>query len=312
MPTGPAPEPPTGAQVELRWDDQSVTVVEVGGGLRSYTAGGRPVLDGYGPDEQCTGGRGQILLPWPNRLRDGRYRFGGGEHQTPLSEPERHNAIHGLVRWANWSVAATDGRQADLALVLHPAPGYPFTLALGVSYRLGPDGLTVSTTATNVGTGPCPYGAGAHPYLTTGSATVDQCLLRAPGTRRLLTDDRGIPTGVAAVEGTEFDFRRARAIGTTILDTGYTELERAADGRASVELTDDRTGVGVDLWMDETYPYLMLFTGDTLAGPERRRGLAAEPMTCAPNALQSGDGLVVLEPGETLTSVWGIRPLPSG
>jgi aldose 1-epimerase len=254
-----------------------------------------------------------VLIPWPNRLRDGRYHFGGEAHQTPLSEPDRHNAIHGLVRWDNWTVAASDANHAVMAVVLHPRPGYPFTLSLRVAYRLGADGLTVTTTATNVGAGPCPYGAGAHPYLTAGAPTIDRCLLRAPGAKRLLTDDRAIPVGDAPVDGTLYDFRRARPIDGAVLDTGYCELDRGPDGRASVELRDGPAGAGVRLWLDEAYPYLMLFTGDTLSTPEhRRRGLAAEPMTCAPNALQSGDGLVVLEPGQSHTSEWGVQPMPPG
>jgi aldose 1-epimerase len=267
------------------------------------------VLDGYGLDEQCTGGHGQILVPWPNRLRDGRYHFGGRDHQAPLSEPAQGNAIHGLVRWDNWTVAASDERGAVMTYILHPRPGYPFTLGLRVAYELGDDGLTVTTSATNLGSGPCPYGAGMHPYLTAGAPTIDRCLLRAPGAERLLTDDRAIPVGTAPVAGTEYDFRQPRRIGATVLDTGYTGLERGDDGRASVELTDERTGTGVAMWMDQTYPYLMLYTGDTLPEPGRRRGLAAEPMTCAPNALQSGDGLVVLEAGESVTSAWGMRPM---
>ena len=84
-------------------------MVEVGGALRSYVASGHELLDGYGAQERCTAARGQSLIPWPNRLRDGRYSFDGEEHQLPLTEPAKHNAIHGLVRWANWSAAVAGG-----------------------------------------------------------------------------------------------------------------------------------------------------------------------------------------------------------
>jgi aldose 1-epimerase len=73
-----------------------------------------------------------------------------------------------------------------------------------------------------------------------------------------------------------------------------------------VELTPGESGNGVTLWVDESYPYVMVFTGDL---PEvNRRGLAIEPMTCAPNAFRSGDGLLVLEPGASVTGTWGIAP----
>src|SRR5258708_139208 len=98
-----APVPsPSGRQLLLAAHAQDGVMVEVGGGLRLYGAGGLDVLDSYGEDEVCSGGRGQFLAPWPNRLGDGAFEWQGHGYQTALSEPSRHNAIHGLVRWANW------------------------------------------------------------------------------------------------------------------------------------------------------------------------------------------------------------------
>jgi aldose 1-epimerase len=94
---------PSGEQIEIAAGDQQAVVVEVGGGLRSYSAGGRKLVDGYGADEMSSSGRGQVLIPWPNRLQDGSYEFDGRRHQLPLNEPQHHNAIHGLVRWAAWT-----------------------------------------------------------------------------------------------------------------------------------------------------------------------------------------------------------------
>ncbi len=298
---------PSGDQVELSFGDQVATVVEVGGALRSYTSGDRPLLDGYGVHERCTGARGQSLIPWPNRLRDGTYRFGGHPHQLALTEPAKRNAIHGLVRWANWSIAERTDDGVSMAHTLHPRPGWPFLLDLHIDYRLAAEGLSVRTTATNAGADACPYGAGSHPYLTVGPATIDRLRLRAPGTRRMVTDDQAIPVRTERVDGTEYDFRAARMIGPTVLDTGFTDLVRDPAGLAHVELVEPESQATVRLWMDDTYRYLMLFTGDSLAdASRRRRGLGVEPMTCAPNALQSGEGLRTLEPGESFTSEWGI------
>ena len=86
--------PPSGYQIELARGDHRLTVVEVGGGIREYNVAGHPVIDGYGADEMCSSGRGQLLAPWPNRLEDGAYDFAGGHHQVALSEPANHNAIH--------------------------------------------------------------------------------------------------------------------------------------------------------------------------------------------------------------------------
>jgi hypothetical protein len=68
---------PTGEQIEIAAADQQAVVVEVGGGLRSYSAGGRKLVDGYGADEMSSSCRGQAMIPWPNRLQDGSYEFDG-------------------------------------------------------------------------------------------------------------------------------------------------------------------------------------------------------------------------------------------
>jgi aldose 1-epimerase len=159
----------------------------------------------------------------------------------------------------------------------------------------------------NVGEEVCPYGSGAHPYLTVGAETVDSAILRAPGRTVLQSDERGIPVSAESVEGTEYDFRRPRAIEATRLDHAFTDLERGEDGRARVELRDPKHPRGLTLWVDRTYPYLMLFTGDPLPDVARR-SLAVEPMTCPPNAFRTGEALVRLEPGKSFTSAWGIVP----
>ena len=203
------------------------------------------------------------------------------------------------MRWAGWTIAERAPERVVLEHVLHPQPGYPFTLELRVEYSLAAHGLTVRTAATNAGAERCPYGAGSHPYLTV--TAVDDAVLRVPARTVLESDERGIPVGSQPVAG-ELDFREPRPIGSVRLDHCFTELERGEDGLARVELD------GTTLWADGSYGYLMVFTGDVLPEAERRRSVAVEPMTCAPNAFASGDGLVVLEPGETHAAAWGITP----
>jgi aldose 1-epimerase len=287
--------------------DQRAVVVEVGGGLREYHTGDREVLDGYSIDEMCTSGRGQVLIPWPNRLQDGTYEFDGRSHQLPLTEPERRNAIHGLVRGSAWTAREQEPNRVVLEHSLQPQPGYPFSVALRIEYGLADEGLSVSTTATNIGATPCPYGAGAHPYLTLGTATVDPIVLGMPGRTVLHSDERGLPVGETPVEGTEYDFRKPRPIGQTKLDHAFADFERDENGRVRIELRDRGAGTGLALWMDAGYRYVMLFTGDTLADVNRR-SLAVEPMTCPPNAFRTGEAVLRLEPGGSFTSTWGITP----
>jgi aldose 1-epimerase len=297
--------PPSGEQHELRHGDQEAVVVEVGAGLREYRRAGREVIDGFALDAHAEGARGQTLVPWPNRIRDGRYAWDGETQQLALTEAGRGNAIHGLARWRSWRLVERRAERVVLGTVIHPMPGYPFTLGVEVAYALGDGGLEVTTRAENLGARTCPYGVGFHPYLTLGAA-VDGAQLRVPAARRLILDEQGIPTSSEDVAGGRYDFREPRAIGALVLDDCFCELVRDADGRARVTLTGG--GRRAALWLGEAYGYAMVYSGDTLEVARRRRGLAVEPMTCAPNAFASGEGLVALEPGAGHVAVWGIEP----
>ncbi len=281
---------PSGEQFELVLGDARACVVEVGGGLRTYTVAGRDVVLGYGPDEMCTAALGQVLAPWPNRIADGRYNFDGGELQLPLTEPERATAIHGLVRFASWTPVARDPASVTVAHVLHPQPGYPFAVRLEVHYELAVDGLRVTATAENVGDLACPFGLGFHPYL---AGPVDEAVLAVPARTTVVSDDQGVELGRERAH-----LQEPRAVGAAVLDETLTDLDRGADGIARVRVGD------LELWCDEAFPFLQVFSGDIPS--IRRRGLAVEPMTCAPNAFRSGDGLLRLEPGDRFEGSWGI------
>jgi aldose 1-epimerase len=299
---------PSVEQIEVRHGAQCATVVEVGGALRAYEAAGIDILDGYPVEARCTNARGQSLIPWPNRVAGGAYTFDGEEHQLPLSEPAAGNAIHGLVRWANWHVGERTADRVTMKHVLPPQSGYPFALALAIDYALDDEGLTVRTTARNIGARPAPVGFGAHPYLKVGCPRVDELTVRAPGRTWLPVDGHGIPTGEEPpVDGTPYDFTTARPVGDARLDTGFGDLARGPDGRARVEITAPGVAAAT-MWLDEAHGWLMLFTADPLPEPERRRSLGVEPMTCAPNALRTGKGLRRLEPGDAFSAAWGITP----
>lgn len=301
---------PTGQQWRIGHGGQEVVVCEVGATLRAYTSNERPVIDGFGADEWSHSGRGQVLAPWPNRLADGRYEFNGVRAQAALDEPERHNAIHGLVRWLPWTLQTRHQNQLLLRLQLHPSPGYPFSLLLELEYHVGRDGLTVTTKARSLDEGNIPFGIGFHPYLTAGPETVDGAILQVPAHLTLDADDRGLPTGaLTPVEGTDRDFTAARFVGPAVLDTAYTGLERDHHGRAWASLDAPGGGTGAALWVDPGFPYLMVYTGDTL--PEiqrRRRAVAIEPMTCPPNALRTGKDVIDLQPDQEWSATWGIVP----
>ncbi|MHB8719671.1 MAG: aldose 1-epimerase family protein [Candidatus Dormibacteria bacterium] len=300
--------PPTGEQLTITHGTQRLVAVLGGGGIRSYEAGGLHILDGYAEDEPLDAARGGLLQPWPNRVRDGRFSFAGSTHQLAISDPTHGAAIHGFALHTRFEVVERDASSISLRALLLAQQGWPWPLMLHASYHLGGDGLTASLGATNVGRAPAPYGHGVHPYLRLGTPPCDPWTLHVPATTRLVYDERMTPTGEEAVPGTPHDFTVPRPIGPAVLDTCYGGLRAGTAGRVGATLSHPASGVALTLWADAAqHPWLVVFTGDTL-GPRARHAVAIEPLTCPPNALATGRDLVILAPGESHSTTWGITP----
>ena len=286
-------------EVELTAGDATLAVDLRGATLRRLSVGGWEVLDGYAAGTVAPGWRGAVLLPWPNRVRHGRWSWQGEDLQLDIGSPEEPHAIHGLLAWQPWTVLDQGDRSVTLGTTVEPHPGYPFRLAAAVDYALTADRLTGTVRVRNVGDRPAPVAAGVHPYLSVG-ATADGGIADAELTlpaRTELVVDGGLPTG----ERRPFDGAVGR-IGERPLDTPLTDLDRDADGRAHVRL---RGSAGeLDLAVDAAWPWLQVYTGDTLPPGQYRRSLAVEPMTSPPNALADGVDLVVLEPGADWSGTW--------
>jgi aldose 1-epimerase len=304
--------PPSGRQLTIGHGAQQVVITEVGASLREFTIGGEAVVWPYGVLEMSGGGRGQVLAPWPNRIEDGTYSFNGVQARAALDEPDRGNAIHGLVRWLTWRVEEHTERAVRLSCELAPQPAYPWRLLLAVRYELGDDGLVVEATAENRSGVAAPFGIGSHPYLAAGPQGGDACILWLHADRHLLLDGRGIPRGSETVGGTAFDFAAGRQLSGVRLDDCFTGLglsghAPAPAGAAWQAVLERGDGSRSALWADASWPYVMCYTGDTLAPADRRHGVAIEPMTCPPNALRSGESLLSIDPGDTWSGRFGIR-----
>lgn len=316
--TGAASEaliPRSGRQFRLAAHGYEADIASVGATLRALRFEGRDLVVPFAADEVRPNYRGATLAPWPNRIVDGRYRFAGVEHQLPLTEPERGQALHGLVAWSAFEDRIVDPDRVVLATTLEPQAGYPFRVEVGVEYRLGPDGLTQTVTGRNLGADAAPWGTGPHPYLVAGparddSAPVDGWTLLLPASAVLtVSPDRLSPVALEPVDAhPEWDFRTPRRIGDTFIDHAFTALA-SADGVTTVEVRDGDGG-GVALHWDTACPWAQIHTADTPADAATHRiGLAVEPMTCAPDAFNSGAGLVVLSPGSEHRASWRIQAL---
>lgn len=309
--------PASGTQHALRAGDYEAVIASVGASLRSLTHRGRDLVVPFDADEVRPAHRGATLAPWPNRVVDGTYSFGGREFQLALTEPARSHALHGLAAWLDFEAVDKGPDHVTLEAVVQPQTAYPWRIVVTTRFELGPDGLTQSVTARNESTEPAPWGTAPHPYLVAGDGRVDDWTLELPAEQVLaVTPDRLIPTELVAVDADDperFDFRTARRIGAVEIDHAYSGLVRDADGTATVRVTT-ADGTGVAMSWDAACPWVQIHTADKPQPAQSRLGLAVEPMTCAPDAFNASRysydaGLIVIEPEASATASWRISAI---
>ncbi|WP_127127010.1 aldose-1-epimerase [Georgenia sp. SYP-B2076] len=283
---------PNGTVLTLAAGEYEATVFSVGASLARLTWRGTDLVVPSSEAEIPTGYLGKTLVPWPNRIADGRYEFGGATYEVPITEHATRTALHGLACWVDWDVVDAGPDEVTLSTMLVPQYGYPFQLRSEVTYRLGPEGLQVAISSANVGATAAPYGSSSHPYLSCGLVAVDACTLQFPARQVLTVDERLLPVSGVPTAQAGLDFQDARTIGDRQIDHAFGELP--PDGW-EVRFHDPGSGLGVRL--TARAPWLQIYSGERVG----RRGVAVEPMTCPPDAFNSTVDLVVLQPGERHT-----------
>ena len=265
-----------GKTIHLQAGHYEAKIVTVGAGLAELMHRGRHIVIPHKPEEMPQAHLGKMLVPWPNRVADGSYQHTGKTFQLAFNDPISHTAIHGLLAWRDWQINQQSASEVSLMIFLPPSYGYPFALVSEVIYRLGADcGLHVFIRTQNVGDEIAPYGAGAHPYLTCNLHPIDGCELTLPASEETCG---------------ERDFTTPRLIAQTTIDHTFRTLP--PDAEWEVRITSQSQNMSTFLRSHQ--PWLQIYTGEKLA----RRGLAVEPMTCPPDAFNSGISLIHLAPGE--------------
>lgn len=297
------------AEFRIQAGEYTAAVTAQGGALRELRHRERDLIVPFPAGGPIPDYRGIIAAPWPNRIADGRYSFEGSEYEVPVNEPERGCALHGLVFPLDWSLESHDESSVQLSCTPEPTAGYPHRLRIDVEYRLSEDGLHSRVTATNLGGSAAPYGLCPHPYLVAGPAPLDDWILEVPaGSFLEVTPDRLLPKETRPVEGHEFDFRTPRAISATEIDHAFTDIAFDGGGQARV-LVRDPGGTGVGMSWDPECRWLQIHTADKLPPALNRLGLAVEPMTCPPDAFNSGVDVIRLEPRAVHQAGWSIFAL---
>ncbi|WP_424464055.1 aldose epimerase [Pseudoclavibacter helvolus] len=302
--------PVTGTQHHLEHAATRVSVGTVAAVLRSLEVDGVLLVEDFGDDVLPPFGAGITLFPWPNRVRDGRWNHEGTTQQLDLTEPSKGNASHGLLRNTEYAVLSTTGSAIELGATAFPQHGWPFTLRHHVRYRATENGLEVTHTVTNLGTGPAVFAVGAHPYFRLGEEPIADLVVTADLVERVCLDDRLLPVDTEAVDiGGPFDLTAGRRVGD--LDLNYAFRVRASGDRVLLAI-ESAAGARLELWGDDAFRHLQLYTPSDFPRTDGRHGgtglaFAAEPMTAPPDALNSGIDLTRIEAGGTWTAAWGVR-----
>lgn len=302
--------PLSGVQYAISSGPYSAVVASVGATLRSLRYEDRDLVVPFDADTVRPVYRGAVLAPWPNRVIAGKYSFDGTDYQLALTEPERLNALHGLVVWSAWKLVSHTDSSVALSTIIQPQVGYPFRIEVIATYSLSEFGLECSVSALNIGRTPAPYGTGPHPYLVAGPGRVDDWSFELHAGKVLEVEPTTLaPTKLAETPGGSFDFAGSPILGKLFVDHAFTDLSADDDGLAHALLrTSDGSGVAMS-WPRAQCPWVQVHTADRPEPDMDRAGLAVEPMTCPPDAFNSGEDLVVLQRGATHTATWAISAL---
>ncbi|MDX2024957.1 aldose 1-epimerase family protein [Microcella sp.] len=303
--------PPTGEQYTLHHDGAhgpvEAVITSVAAALRHLTVDGHDLVQGFDEHETPPFGCGIVLVPWPNRVRDGRWVHEGVVRQLDLTEVDRTNAIHGLLRNTPYQLVDKTADAVTLGAAVVPQHGYPFHLWTTVEYRLTGNGIRVTHSVTNLGEQPAPYAVGTHPFIRVGEHPVDELTITARTIEHVMVDERLNPVGFEPASN-GWNLTDGRLIGELALDDAF-RLEPDADGVTRTVLSAP-DGSETEVWQDGDWQWLQLFitrSYPTAGGPVT--AVAVEPMTAPADALNSGVGLRWIEPGATWAGSWGIcRP----
>lgn len=296
---------PTGEQFVITHGTARAVITELAAALREFSIDGVDLTEPYPETSTPPFGDGIVLMPWPNRIEDAIWQLEGEPQRLAITEPDKNNALHGLLRYTAYRLVEHTESSVTLGAVVFPQHGYPFHLDTTVRYELVDGGLDVTHSVTNLSAAKAPVAIGTHPFLTIGDVAPEELELTVYAATRFEVDARLNPIREIAVEGPNYDLRPGRPVKDLQLDDAFGGLN-TVDGVSAVLRAPD--GREVRLLQDDNHPYVQVFT--TRKFPKKGGlglAVAVEPMTAPPNAFNSGLGVRWIEPGQSWTVGWGIR-----
>lgn len=267
------------------------------------------VIDGVASAEELLSDKAFkscVLLPWPNRMEDGRYEFEGKSYQVEINETDRNTALHGFIYRKEFDVEDIvlheSGAEIKLTCIYNgEESGYPFHFQVNLTYSISTEnGFAVKVEIVNTDSCSIPMGFGWHPYIKLPSM-IDELRLQMPRRHVYDVNSRLLPTGKTSEAP---DFTVSEKIGIASLDTCFKVIE---DSQIAATLVrDEAAGFELKFWQEtgpEGFDFLQVYT------PATRQTIALEPMTCGVNAFNNRDGLLIMKPGERFIARFGINLL---
>jgi aldose 1-epimerase len=263
-----------------------------------------------------------FLAPWANRLNEESFWANGKQYpfNMTLGNVRGPIPIHGLLMNSDlWEVVevAAGPKSAHitsrLAFWKHPElmAQWPFAHEYEMTYRLADGMLEIKLTVTNLSADPMPIVLGFHPFYRIPDVPRDQWMAKIPARKIVVADSRLVATG----EFTPFDLPNPLPLKGHPLDTGFTDLERDAQGRAHFSIEAGRKKV--ETLFGPRYPVSVIFSPPPVSSPstidgQNREFICIEPMAGLTNAVNlNHDGkypnLQTVAPGEKWTESFWIR-----
>lgn len=197
----------------------------------------RAVRGGWVTDLSCF-----PLIPFSNRLRDGRFSYDGRDVVLPRNATYTPHAIHGHGWQVPWMASNQTATSVDLTY-LHEADSWPWRYEAKQQLQLDANGLSITLTLTNLDTAAMPAGFGLHPYFPRPTGT----RLLAPVKGRWMVDDSMLPVARIKMPAS-LDFSRSVDIDGMAIDqgffgwSGYARLEWPTRRMALSVVTDPPLG----------------------------------------------------------------------
>jgi aldose 1-epimerase len=235
------------------------------------------------------------LVPFCNRIRDGRFAFRGERISLGINPPEARHAIHGQGWQRPWSVLAREEWRIALGLT-HLRDAWPFRYSARQEIRLAPDRLTVELQLRNEDERPMPAGIGHHPYY----PRTKECRIAAAATGFWETDAEVMPTRLVPPPPSH-DLRPGLLVDAVEMDNNYSGW----DGAATIEWPERRARL--TMRAGPPYDFLVVYT------PAGQDFFVFEPVSNSTDAFnlratRDDTGAVVLAPGETLAASFELIP----